>query len=169
MQVKRIVTRGNQSFTYSEWMGMSVEERFDVSHYICGDTGCWMWIGDKGGRGYGRIAVNHKRVPAHRYSYEQLNGTIPEGLQACHYCDVKLCVNPSHVFLGTLQDNMDDMKSKSRQALGERNCSAKLVSSDIRKIRSDNRMYKYIAPEFGVSVSNICCIKKRQTWRHVDD
>lgn len=85
-------------------------------------TRCWLWTGTRlhRGQGYGQIAVDRVRYMAHRYSWILHNGPIPEGLQACHHCDNKGCVNPKHLFLGTSQDNQDDKVAKGRQASGRR-------------------------------------------------
>jgi hypothetical protein len=56
----------------------------------------------------------HKGVFAHRYAYAWLYGDIPGGMQVLHRCDVRLCVNPDHLFLGTQLDNMRDMCAKGR-------------------------------------------------------
>lgn len=76
---------------------------------------CWLWIGPTWGFGYGRFKIGHKYGQAHRYSFQLANpGRAIEDLWVLHHCDNPLCVNPAHLFLGTRQDNMDDMKAKGR-------------------------------------------------------
>lgn len=81
---------------------------------VISETGCWLWTGTRQGRGYGFVIRNRRRFLAHRYAFVLVNGPIPDGLQVLHRCDVRLCVNPAHLFVGTQGDNMQDMASKGR-------------------------------------------------------
>lgn len=78
--------------------------------------------------GYGKIRINKKVNLVHRLSYEEYVGDIPEGMFVCHTCDNPPCFNPDHLFVGTPDDNMKDMVSKGRQALGEKNGSVKWLN-----------------------------------------
>jgi hypothetical protein len=81
--------------------------------------GCWPWTATKNNKGYGMMAdkTGIKMRLAHRISWELVYGPIPEGLLVLHHCDNPGCVNPAHLFLGTQQDNMQDMARKERQGL----------------------------------------------------
>lgn len=87
------------------------------------NTGCWLWTGITNNKGYGQMHIycRDKKGPikrlAHRISYEELVGPIPDGLCVLHKCDVPLCVNPRHLWLGTKADNNRDMKEKGRKRL----------------------------------------------------
>lgn len=74
---------------------------------------CWLWNGWRC-QGYGRIKVNAKPHLAHRISYILFKGHIPDGMAVCHSCDIKHCVNPDHLFLGTNQENTKDKIIKGR-------------------------------------------------------
>lgn len=76
---------------------------------------CWLWKGSVS-QGYGATYFRGHLTRAHRASWIMANGEIPKGKIACHKCDVPLCVNPDHIFIGTHKDNMQDMISKGRGA-----------------------------------------------------
>ena len=88
------------------------EERF-LNHVYKTDSGHWIWLGCSCGR-YGKFFINNKVDRAHRVSYKIYIGEIPEGLYVLHTCDIPLCVNPQHLFLGDQFDNMRDMSNKGR-------------------------------------------------------
>lgn len=89
------------------------EERFH-SRYSVDESGCWIWQGATTNAGYGKIAVHGTLILSHRFSWELHHGPIPEGLYVCHHCDNPQCVNPDHLFVGTAQDNVNDMMAKGR-------------------------------------------------------
>jgi hypothetical protein len=79
------------------------------------NSGCWLWTASLRPNGYGMFGIAAGSVQsAHRVAWELVNGPIPDGLHVLHRCDVRACVNPSHLFLGTRFDNMQDMIAKGR-------------------------------------------------------
>ncbi len=78
-------------------------------------SGCWLWTGSTVPGGYGQIRDSaSKMVKTHRLAYELICEPVPNELLVCHACDVPNCVNPLHLWLGTYQDNSDDMVVKGR-------------------------------------------------------
>ncbi|MFZ9715826.1 MAG: HNH endonuclease signature motif containing protein [Ilumatobacteraceae bacterium] len=75
---------------------------------------CWLWGGALTSHGYGSIKFLQRRWGTHRLSYTVFKGSIPDGLMVCHSCDVRACVNPDHLWLGTNLDNQRDSESKGR-------------------------------------------------------
>ena len=133
---------------------------------------CWEWTGSRDRKGYGRIAATLavRNLKAHRISYQLHVGPIPPGLSVLHKCDNPGCVRPDHLFLGTNADNMQDMISKGRGGLGERNPGARLTAADIediRKSRSRGESFRSIAARLHVSPSCVHKVATKKTWTHV--
>lgn len=150
----------------------SVEERLVA--YVDrsgGPDACWLWTGSRHRNGYGQISVGGDRQGlAHRAAWEHAYGDIPEGLSVCHHCDVRHCVNPAHLFLGTHTDNMHDASLKGRTNQGSRQWMAKLSEGDVEAIRillSVGVTQRVIADDFGVSPSLISQIKSGAIWGHL--
>lgn len=135
---------------------------------------CWLWTGATYGKHYGQFrSVCFPSASAHKVSWIIANGPVPDGLHVLHMCDGHLCVRPSHLFLGTNQDNVDDMISKGRQATGDATGprryrsrylknwlqQIKLSPDDVKNIRrrysTGNYSYVALASEYGVCASTI--------------
>lgn len=129
---------------------------------------CWIWMGAKTRGGYGKTRLNTKVCSTHRASWVYTYGEIPNGLCVLHKCDVRLCVRPDHLFLGTLVDNSDDKVKKERQLRGEQINKAKLTEAIVRLIRSNTEMTNIeIAKIYGVNHSTIANVRRGKTWKHV--
>lgn len=96
------------------------EERFWSKVQKMSKDNCWEWTGFRNDNGYGYMQVYgknirpRKKIGAHRMSYIIHFGDIPKGFCICHKCDNRNCVNPNHLFLGTYNDNIQDMIKKGR-------------------------------------------------------
>ena len=145
---------------------MTLEERF--WKYTEKGRGCWLWVGYKI-HGYGFLWDTDKMRQAHRISWELHRGPIPKGKWVLHKCDVHACVRPSHLFIGTRLDNINDCVDKERHARGETNGHAKLTATQVRKIRSlkGKQLDRDIAEQFGIHKSCVSAIWIRRTWKHI--
>jgi HNH endonuclease len=145
------------------------------SHVAKGtEAECWLWTAGRTPSGYGTFMVRHgHRVPAHRFSYELVHGTIPDGMFCCHACDVPACCNPQHLFAATHADNMADMVAKGRQTSGERNARAKLTAAAVeairRRIADGTETQARLAVEYGVDPSLISHLARGRRWRHLHE
>lgn len=139
----------------------------------CPDLGhCWEWTGSIQSDGYGRFHVDPKNKPhAHRAIWLMVNGDIPDDYFVLHKCDNRKCVRLDHLFLGTRQDNTDDMMAKGRRAdtHGEKAPSHKLTNSQVDRIREQyaagNTSQRKLAKEYGTCKSTIGYIVRREYWK----
>ena len=145
----------------------SPQDRFERFIRSKPTSGCWIWVGSTGWGKYGKHRHLGIIKPSHRTSWEIYKGAIPIGMLVLHKCDVKLCVNPDHLFLGTPKDNMLDKCRKGRQTKGEDVFTNKLTENDVRAIRRDQRPYKQIAQTHKICYQSVCNIKSHRSWKHI--
>lgn len=150
-----------------------MEQRFWEKVERAGPEECWLWTGAVR-NGYGYITDYWDKIYAHRYAYELAYAPIPTGrwFHVCHSCDVKLCVNPRHLWLGTARANADEALKRGRTVQGEAQWAAKLTDEVVREIRrcyeSHLRTQTELGRDYGVSQATIWHVVNRKTWKHVE-
>lgn len=132
--------------------------------YVSIADDCWLWIGAKNRRGYGKLCFQgNKHDTAHRVAFKLFNGPISDDLFVCHTCDNPSCVKPGHLWLGTTQDNKKDQISKGRGGV-------KLTEKDVLQIRKlyENKVGSMLISRlFNVTCGTISSIAKRRVWKHI--
>jgi DNA-binding transcriptional regulator YiaG len=153
-------------------------KRFWAKANIGKPNDCWNWNGSKSNDGYGTVTSGNTTQYAHRIAYSLTCGSIPKGQLVCHHCDNRRCVNPNHLFLGTHQDNSDDMKAKQRSARGARHGThthperfqSKLTDAQVAQIRAMRKqgiVQRTIAKLFGISPMHVSKIEHNKTRREL--
>lgn len=136
-------------------------ERFHNKYAINETTGCWEWVCYVHPRGYGLFSISGRRgLRAHRFSYENLVGHIPDGFMVLHKCDNRRCVNPAHLFLGTAKDNSDDMFKKGRAPKRGVIKITWPMATNIRVMYARGSSIEFLAGIYGVSDDSIARIVK---------
>jgi len=135
-----------------------------------GPEACWLWTGHIGENGYGITGIKGKGYKAHRVSYFIEHGRIDNDRLVLHRCDVRACVNPAHLFLGTPKDNSQDAVRKGRNTklYGEQNGKARLTRAAVLAIRRLCRQggvyQKTVARQFGVSEATVSYVVNGGRW-----
>lgn len=139
----------------------SAEDRFMAKVSPEPNSGCWLWTGGVASNGYGMFWFNGKVDTAPRQSYRMFCGEIVDDLHIMHKCDVKLCVNPDHLSLGTNAENTFDKQKKGRAA-------KKLTPAEVLKMRSMATLSKRkLAKEFDVDRRMVQFILRGRNWSHI--
>ena len=117
---------------------------------------------------------SRKTILQHRLIYLVTRNLLPsdiEGLVVRHKCDNRTCINPDHLDLGTVQDNVQDMLDRGRgnKARGVTSGIAKLNETAVKSIRIEYRTatLEYLASKYSVTKTTIACIVHNKTWKHV--
>jgi len=128
-----------------------------LEHYSIADpsSGCILWVGNTGKNGYGMLNWQNQPWLAHRLAWMEVHGRIPAGMNVLHRCDVRACINPAHLFLGTTADNMRDRREKER-------IRGRLTSGALAAIESATGSPREIAARYGVPEGVVCKIKHDQ-------
>ena len=136
------------------------------SDNFCSDA-CWEWTGCKKDNGYGHIRVDGRSTSAHRYAYQLFVGPTPDGMDVCHTCDNRSCVNPDHLFLGTRTDNMRDAKMKGRTAGGHRfHLKPNQVRSIVQRLESGQSARK-VSQDLDINYGTVSAIKAGRSYSHL--
>ena len=158
-----------QGGTHYKWC-LKREDHFWSYVNKDGPNGCWLYTGTLSFEGYGYVStgmgVRRKQWQAHRFAWNIICGEIPKGLCVLHTCDVRNCVNPAHLYLGTRADNKRDQITRKRF-----NCSD-LTDEQVAEIKALFPIWKrgmgvQLAKKYGVGEGVINDIKQGHTFRHV--
>lgn len=156
---------------------MSALERFmrkvrkQAKEQVAGLGPCWYWRGALRTNGYGHFSYTDPATGktrwrgAHQWSWELLNGPIPEGMVLMHKCDKEICVNPSHLEPGTPKQNMDDKMAKGRSSVPR-----KLNPRRVRHIRrafENGVPVRELAKRFDLRFQTVYRVVKRQSWKDI--
>jgi hypothetical protein len=134
---------------------------------------CWNWKAGKNKNDYGLFWSGFKYITSHRFIYECFNGPINNSkLLVCHSCDNSSCVNPYHLWLGTIQDNVQDKINKNRQAIGKNIGTSVLTEDKILEILIgiDDGVYTNvydIVNNYNIGETTLRNILYGKTWKHI--
>jgi hypothetical protein len=129
--------------------------KFLLTRTKTNEKGCLIWLGSKNKQGYGSAIVSGKVRRVHRVIYEYLVCDVPENMDVCHSCDNPSCINPEHLFLGTVSDNMQDMLRKGRAKFWGKVPLDPLLKEEVRKSVVRGTPKKVIANELKISLQSV--------------
>lgn len=164
-RVKQFPCEVCTALCYKKYTKAFCSDKCRFMSYVKITDACWIWTGAKTRQGYGKFSFKgYNTDPAHRVSYKLFKGPIEENMVICHQCDIKNCVKPAHLWIGTHQENMLDMVAKDRQA-------SKLSATDVYKIRELVEKFgvaqQKIVEQFKITSGTVSSIIHRRIWKHI--
>lgn len=151
--------------------GLSVEERFWAHVDRVAPDACWLWkCAENRVTGYGQFTWKTGRViAAHKMAYRLAHKCeLERGENILHHCDVKMCCNPAHLYLGTLKDNARDRVerglARGGSLPGESNPTAKLKLPQVAAIKANAVSHREAREQFGISTTQYYRIRNGESW-----
>lgn len=150
---------------------MGIWERIEKYTMPEPNSGCWLWSGACGSSGYPQLTVKDKEtgkpksLRIHKFICEQINNG-DKNLFVLHKCDVKICINPDHLYFGTQKQNIIDAYSRNRIAskMGESSKLNKLTWESVAEIRNSNDTNSNLSIKYGVSRGRISDVRNMKGW-----
>jgi Autographiviridae endonuclease len=148
--------------------GLSLLERIELHYIPEPNSGCWLWCSESKSN-YPTITINNVARRANRVMYELHKGSIPKNYEVLHSCDIKCCVNPDHLSVGTHLQNMQEASQRKRfnSRRGSANNLARLTETQVLAIRADPRGSNTLAKIYDVDRTLIWQIRTRKVWTHI--
>lgn len=146
---------------------MNLRKSFETFFEKTIDGSCWLWSFKNGKKSfdYGNFSFRGKKYKSNRVAWIVYRGEIPKGLYVLHTCDVRYCVNPDHLFLGTHADNMKDMALKKRAKPRTKLTPDQVL--DIAKALDLGATTVQLAKEYNVTSTCIWYIKHKRCWKDI--
>lgn len=135
-------------------------------------TSCWLWTGACDINGYGIFNMYNKCWRVHRLSYIIHYGNFNQKMCILHKCDIRNCVNPNHLFIGTRQDNHRDMHNKNRYPCGEDHGNSTISEVEVRQLLIEIYNYKFnsiqeVCEVYKIGKEVVHSILNGKTWKHI--
>lgn len=152
-------------------------QRMLIERSVVDSSGCWNWTWYKDINGYGKVTIDSKTWLAHRVSYIVFKGEFPDEMFICHHCDNPSCINPDHLFVGTMSDNMKDAYDKgilhpaNQFKKGEPNVNRKLTNDQVKEIKrlmGLGYQQKQVAKMYKVAPATIMRIMTKRMYKEIE-